>query len=129
MRAGEASRRDRSSAVGCGPAIPRRGERAHPARYIRVVPPALRHMTAEELLHYSHEPYRQELIGGILHEMEPPGFEHGVVSTRIAAFVRRDRIDRVGVVSGYWPGAPDLAIEVVSPNDRFSEVEGKALEW
>ena len=30
---------------------------------------------------------------------------------------------------GYWPGPPDLAVEVVSPNDRRSKVEGKALDW
>jgi Uma2 family endonuclease len=26
-------------------------------------------------------------------------------------------------------GAPDLAVEVVSPSDSFSEVAGKALDW
>jgi Uma2 family endonuclease len=29
----------------------------------------------------------------------------------------------------YWPGAPDLAVEVVSPDDSFHEVEEKALAW
>jgi hypothetical protein len=33
------------------------------------------------------------------------------------AFVRRERAEKVGRVTGYWPGAPDLAVEVVSPND------------
>jgi Uma2 family endonuclease len=46
-----------------------------------------------------------------------------------AAFVRRERADAVGSTDGYWPGAPDLAIEVTSPNDRSSAVEGKALDW
>ena len=45
------------------------------------------------------------------------------------AFVSRERLEEVGPVEGYWPGAPDLAVEVVSPNDRHSEVIGKALEW
>ncbi len=30
---------------------------------------------------------------------------------------------------GYFEGAPDLAVEVVSPGDRATEVQDKALEW
>lgn len=45
------------------------------------------------------------------------------------AFVSRERIERVGVPEGYWPGAPDLAIEVISPGDAFSEVQEKVVEW
>lgn len=121
-------------------------------------------MTAQELLQYSHEPYQQELIDGILHEMEPPGQGHGRVAMRIgrlldvhvdehdlgmtfaetgfqltwdpdtvlapdAAFVAK-RPDAPAISdSGYWQGPPDLAIEVISPNDRHTNVEGKALAW
>ena len=46
-----------------------------------------------------------------------------------AAFVSRERLEEVGSVEGYWPGAPDLAAEIVSPNDRHTEVVEKALEW
>ena len=45
------------------------------------------------------------------------------------AFVAKARADAVGDITGYWPGAPDLAIEVLSPSDRFSEVEEKVFEW
>lgn len=45
------------------------------------------------------------------------------------AFVAQRRIDEVGAVEGYWPGAPDLVIEVVSPNDRYADVEEKATGW
>jgi Uma2 family endonuclease len=122
-------------------------------------------MTAQELLAYTHEPYRQELIAGRLDEMEPPGAEHGRVAMVIgallyahvrehglgttfaaetgfqlasdpdtvrapdAAFVRRERADAIGFTDGYWPGAPDVAIEVTSPNDPSSAVEAKALDW
>lgn len=122
-------------------------------------------MTAQELLRYSHEPYRQELIDGRLREMEPTGAEHGVVEGRIyaslsrhveaanlgttfvgdvgfqiasdpdtvrapdVAFVTRERVEAVGIPRGYWPGPPDLAVEVVSPGDSHSDVEGKALHW
>lgn len=46
-----------------------------------------------------------------------------------AAFVRKDRVEEVGDVDGYFPGAPDLAIEVVSPNDTAFEVEEKVEMW
>lgn len=31
--------------------------------------------------------------------------------------------------TGFWPGAPDLAVEVLSPGDRASEVEEKTNAW
>ena len=45
------------------------------------------------------------------------------------AFVRQERVDAVGDTDGYWPGAPDLAVEVVSPNDLYTEVEEKVIDW
>ena len=45
------------------------------------------------------------------------------------AFIRQERVDEVGVTKGYWPGAPDLAVEVVSPGDTVAEVEDKVAEW
>jgi Uma2 family endonuclease len=45
------------------------------------------------------------------------------------ALVRQERVETVGDTEGYWSGAPDLAVEVVSPNDRFSEVEEKVADW
>jgi len=46
-----------------------------------------------------------------------------------AAFIRQERADAVGRTFKYWPEAPDLAVEVVSPEDRPREVESKAREW
>lgn len=122
-------------------------------------------MTAQELFEYRHEPYRQELVGGRLYEMEPPGAEHGRVAMVIGgllyehveraglgiafasevgfhlasdpdtvrapdvAFIARERVPATGIPRGYWQGPPDLAVEVLSPNDRHSEVEAKALSW
>jgi Uma2 family endonuclease len=40
-----------------------------------------------------------------------------------------ERIERIGIPEGYWPGAPDLAIEVVSPGDTYTAVEDKVMEW
>ena len=45
------------------------------------------------------------------------------------AFVRREREEEVGEVHGYFPGPPDLTIEVISPNDRYSEVDEKVRDW
>jgi Uma2 family endonuclease len=44
-------------------------------------------------------------------------------------FVRQDRIQATGIPKKYWPGAPDLAVEVVSPNDTVFEVDDKVQEW
>jgi Uma2 family endonuclease len=45
------------------------------------------------------------------------------------AFVSRDRVEPVGDIAGYWPGAPDLAVEVVSPGESYMDVQDKVLEW
>jgi Uma2 family endonuclease len=42
------------------------------------------------------------------------------------AFVKASRHSSV---NGFFPGAPDLAVEVVSPSDSYVEVEEKVLEW
>ena len=45
------------------------------------------------------------------------------------AFVREVRVEEAGEVIGYWPGAPDLAVEVISPTDRYTAVQAKVLDW
>jgi Uma2 family endonuclease len=45
------------------------------------------------------------------------------------AFVSRQRLEAVGETEGYWPGAPDVAVEVISPSDRYTDVEDKVVEW
>jgi Uma2 family endonuclease len=44
-------------------------------------------------------------------------------------FVCRERLAEVKSASGFWPGAPDLAVEVVSPGDTYTEVQEKAIDW
>ena len=46
-----------------------------------------------------------------------------------AAFVSQASIERQGIVRGYWEGAPDLAVEVISPGDTYAEVAEKVEEW
>jgi Uma2 family endonuclease len=45
------------------------------------------------------------------------------------AFIHRDRIPESGLPKGYWPGAPDLAVEVILPGDTYTEVEDKVHQW
>ena len=45
------------------------------------------------------------------------------------AFVRREREEAVGIVDGFFPGPPDLAVEVISPHDRYTEVAEKVEDW
>jgi Uma2 family endonuclease len=44
------------------------------------------------------------------------------------AFVRAERLPEGGV-KGYFQGAPDIAVEVVSPTDRAGEVAAKVRDW
>ena len=46
-----------------------------------------------------------------------------------ASFVRAERADAAPVALGFFPGPPDLAIEVISPNDRLTEVNAKVTDW
>jgi Uma2 family endonuclease len=45
------------------------------------------------------------------------------------SFVRRQRIPQSGRPKAFWPGAPDLAVEVVSPGDTKREVAEKVQDW
>jgi Uma2 family endonuclease len=45
------------------------------------------------------------------------------------AFVSRTRLETTPVGPGYYAGVPDLAVEVISPNDTYSEVESKVEDW
>jgi Uma2 family endonuclease len=45
------------------------------------------------------------------------------------SFIARERVVTQGVPEGYWPFAPDLAVEVISPSDRFDDVLTKVQEY
>ena len=62
--------------------------------------------------------------GGFLLERDPD-----TVRAPDVGFVRRERLEETGLVDGYWPGPPDLAVEVISPNDLYTEVAEKVEEW
>ena len=45
------------------------------------------------------------------------------------AFVTKEREETFPDEDGYFPGPPDLAVEVISPSDRYTEVAEKVAEW
>jgi Uma2 family endonuclease len=45
------------------------------------------------------------------------------------AFVAKARLESLGITTKYFPGAPDAAAEVISPNDRMNEVDDKVQQW
>ena len=45
------------------------------------------------------------------------------------ALVSQARVEAIGEVEGFWPEAPDLAVEVVSPGDSYTDVEEKVFAW
>jgi Uma2 family endonuclease len=45
------------------------------------------------------------------------------------AFVSKQRLAGIDSVEGFFPGAPDLAVEVISPGDTYTEVEEKVAEY
>ncbi len=45
------------------------------------------------------------------------------------AFISQARYAKVGRTAKYWDGAPDLAVEVLSPSDTPRKVERKVADW
>lgn len=44
------------------------------------------------------------------------------------SFVRKENIPPDGIPKGFIPGAPDLAVEVISPSDSYTEVSEKVTQ-
>ena len=61
---------------------------------------------------------------GFLLESDP---DH--VRAPAVAFVRRECAESVVDRDTYFPGSPDIAVEVISPSDSYTEVEEKVADW
>jgi Uma2 family endonuclease len=57
------------------------------------------------------------------------GSDPDTVRAPDVAFIRRERIPESGIPKKFWPGAPDLAVEVLSPGDPRREVDEKVEDW
>ncbi len=45
------------------------------------------------------------------------------------SFVSNEKLERCGMTAKYFPEAPDLAVEVVSPDDTAEAVDAKVRDW
>ncbi|MFZ8843596.1 Uma2 family endonuclease [Thermoflexus sp.] len=45
------------------------------------------------------------------------------------AFVRRERLPAGDLPRGFFEGAPDLVVEILSPSDRYTDILRKVGEW
>src|SRR2546426_628725 len=45
------------------------------------------------------------------------------------AFIANEHLPKAKPKEAFWPGAPDLAVEVLSPGDTSGEVSEKIEEW
>jgi len=67
------------------------------------------------------------ILGGM------PGFllerDPDTVRAPDVAFIRNDHLPVTPPQEAYWPGPPDLAVEVVSPGDTVKEIDDKVQAW
>jgi Uma2 family endonuclease len=100
-------------------------------RVVRVSPPGSRHgaliMRIGALLHQHVESQR---AGAVL---VTAGFkiaaDPDTVREPDIAFIRAERIPSSGIPVGFWPGPPDLAIEIRSPGDRLTSIRVKVADY
>ena len=45
------------------------------------------------------------------------------------AYIAKESWPKCDPMDAFWPGAPDLAVEVLSPSDRTGEVDEKIQDW
>ncbi len=57
------------------------------------------------------------------------GTDPDTVRAPDASFVSNEQLKRTAMTSSYYPEAPALAVEVVSPDDTAEEVDSKIREW
>ena len=93
-------------------------------------PPSTRHgMVAATLAYLITDHVRRHRLGVVIQDA---GFkiesDPDTVRAPDVAFVTNARFDQIPR-TGYAPFAPDLAAEIVSPNDRLGEVLSKVGQW
>lgn len=100
---------------------------------LRTMPPTgLEHSDQQSVLDTSLGVYvRKHGLGRIF--VGDPGFllssNPDTVRAPDLAFIRRDRLTEPRGRRGFFHGAPDLAVEVIPPNDLYTEVDEKVAEW
>jgi len=100
-------------------------------RVIRMSPPGSRHgVLATRIAALLHQHVDAHHLGAVL---TPAGFwlasDPDTVREPDVAFVRGERIPSTGIPDGFWPGPPDLAVEIRSPSDRRATISGKVRDY
>lgn len=101
-------------------------------RLIRMTPPGSVHGALAMRLGAALADYIDQHHLGVVFAAET-GFQltsdPDTVRAPDAAFVRLERIPRGGIPNKYWSGPPDLAIEVLSPDDSLRELDEKVRQY
>jgi len=100
-------------------------------RVVQMTPPGGRHgAIATRVAALLHQCVATTNSGAVL---TPAGFKLAsnpdTVREPDVAFVRAERIPSAGIPEGYWPGPPDLAVEIRSPGDSMAEIQAKAADY
>ena len=98
---------------------------------IKMAPPGFRHgkLALHLAKHLANYVEAEDLGVAISESGFFLGTEPDTVRAPDASFISHARLAELGETDGYWPGAPDLVVEVISPNDRYTDVEAKVAEW
>jgi Uma2 family endonuclease len=116
-------------------------------------------VTADQLLRMPDDGFRYELVAGEVRKMVPAvgGILHSLLGHHILqnglgqvfvaetgfllahdpdtvrapdiAFIHKNHIPNDLPEGAFWPGAPDLVVEIVSPSDKTGEVDDKVRMW
>jgi Uma2 family endonuclease len=100
-------------------------------RLVREPPPAPLHGRVQVVVgHALHDFVEAHELGVVMSEV---GFllarRPDTVRIPDLSFVSRARIPEDGYARALWEMAPDLAVEIVSPGNRLSEMRGKVLDY
>ena len=69
-------------------------------------------------------------LGLVFHEIgSQVGTDPDTILGPDVSFMSWERYETVEEDGGFWQGAPDLAVEVMSSNDRYTQVEAKVAQW
>ncbi|HYU31616.1 MAG TPA: Uma2 family endonuclease [Thermoanaerobaculia bacterium] len=99
----------------------------------RLPPPGYRHGRTASRIGSSLSSHAEKLDLGVVLAAET-GFllstDPDEVRAADAAFVTKEHLDATSFdPESYFPGAPDLVVEVVSPSDSYTQVQEKVLLW
>ena len=98
----------------------------------KMIPASWKHGAVEGFLHGLLAQHVREQALGVVFGGET-GFllarDPDTVRAPDIAFIHKDHLPSPLPEEAYWPGAPDLAVEVVSPSDTMNEIDGKVKTW